>query len=163
MIASEIKEANAGSTGYINIINRLLDGGAEVNAENEDKWTALILAATEGNVNVVKRLLQVEGIKIEAKNKFGKSAFFNACEFGCFECVNVLFDHGADIDALSNRGATPIMLAAVKKHKEIVSFLLDKGADLSVEIPPKNGRDNVSGFNVFADFVFVINFTFFRY
>ena len=47
------------------------------------------------------------------------------------ETVRVLLEHGADVNARADDGATPLMLAASCGDPEIVQALLDQGADLN--------------------------------
>lgn len=141
MLVSELKESTYDQRPYPEIIDLLIANNADINLGNNDKFSALIFAAIEGNINVIERLLKEEKIDVDAKNKFGKTAFFNACEFGHFDCVKALYFSGkADKNSPSGRGVTPIMLAAVKQREAIVKFLIEKGADLTVG--PKGG-DNV--------------------
>lgn len=111
MLASELCEDKyADTSSYLLIINILLQAGANINITNNDKYTALILAAGEGNSSAVETLLQSttittkittttntnnnnsnsNKIDIEAKNKFGKTALILACEFGHEDVVRVL-------------------------------------------------------------------------
>ena len=105
MLASELCEDKyAETSSYLPIINILLQAGANINMYNNDKYTALILAAGEGNSSAVETLLQSTNtnnninsnninsnkIDIEAKNKFGKTALILACEFGHEDVVRVL-------------------------------------------------------------------------
>ena len=114
MLASELCEDKyADTSSYLPIINILLQAGANINMYNNDKYTALILAAGEGNSSAVETLLQSttntttatttntnnnnnnnnnnsNKIDIEAKNKFGKTALILACEFGHEDVVRVL-------------------------------------------------------------------------
>ena len=46
--------------------------------------------------------------------------------------------HGADINKASNNGQTPLHLAAMDDHKEVVEVLLTHGAD--VNKAANNGR-----------------------
>ena len=145
MLVSELKESTYDHRPYPQIIDLLIEKGADINLSNKIGFSALIFAATEGNINVVERLLKEEKIKVDAKNTFGKTAFFNACEFGHCNCVKALYDSKkADINSPSKRGVTPIMLAAVKKREDIVRFLIEQGADLKVALPIDKGGDNVS-------------------
>ena len=128
------------SDKYLQIIDILIENEADVNLENKDKYTALILAASEGNLPVVEKLLKVPGIKIDHQNKFGKSALFNASEFGKFACVECLVQNGANVNLPSGRGLSMAMLAAVKKHSDILRYLIENKADLKI----KGKTDDVS-------------------
>ena len=53
----------------------LLDAGADVNAKNEDGWTALMSAAHNNkNPDIIKLLLD-KGADIKAKHQDGRTAF----------------------------------------------------------------------------------------
>ena len=41
----------------------------------------------------------------------------------------MLIDHGADVNRPSSAGQTPLILAAVGGHKELVKVLLEAGAN----------------------------------
>lgn len=47
--------------------------------------------------------------------------------------VKLLVDHGADIDAENGGGKTPLMFAAMFGHKEIVVYLIHRGADTKAQ------------------------------
>ena len=75
-----------------------------MNIQNSDKYTALILAAGKGHIEVVHALLKSKTIQLEIKNKFGKNALILACEMGYLPIVKVLLKEKVDINAVSNRG-----------------------------------------------------------
>jgi ankyrin repeat protein len=52
---------------------RLLEKGADVEAKDEDRWTALIKAA-KGGYKAVVRLLLEKGVGVEAKDNHGRTA-----------------------------------------------------------------------------------------
>jgi ankyrin repeat protein len=47
--------------------------------------------------------------------------------------VEFLISHGANINAKTDRGSTPLHLAAEQGHKDIVKLLIDKGANINVK------------------------------
>ena len=50
-----------------------------------------------------------------------------------FEAIDLLIEHGADIDAQNADGRTPLMLASVKGDTELVDYLLDYGAERNIK------------------------------
>ncbi len=58
---------------FAEIIEVLLNAGADINASNDGGWTALHIAAAVGNEEAVKILLK-RGIDVEKKDKNGKTA-----------------------------------------------------------------------------------------
>ena len=63
----------AAEGGNKNVVQALLDGGADVSKENEDGDSALHLAADWGNIDVVQVLVNAKA-DISKKNKAGLSA-----------------------------------------------------------------------------------------
>ena len=59
----------------IDIVNALLEYGAEVNAKTKDDRSALHVASAAGNIEIVKRLLSYE--RLNAKSKTSKDRWGN--------------------------------------------------------------------------------------
>jgi ankyrin repeat protein len=53
--------------------------------------------------------------------------FFDS-ERGSVEGTRLLLEHGANIDAETNKGETPLQLALKVEHREMVEFLSGLGA-----------------------------------
>ena len=84
------------------------------------------------SLDVIKLLLVECPSLLSSKNKKGKNPLHSACEKGNIEAVKCLFDLGANINA-QGWGDTPLHIAARYRHDDIVSFLLDKGADFTIK------------------------------
>jgi len=69
----------------------------------------------------------------------GKSTLLHrASHEGIIDRVNLLLQHGADIDAIDEEGRTPLLLAVAERHAEVVSLLLQQGAILTLSDEDKN-------------------------
>ena len=64
--------------------------------------------------------------------------FFQASSSGHLEIVKLLLSHGADVNAQSSSGNTPLMYACASGHAEVVRSLLEAGAN--VEDHNENGH-----------------------
>ena len=53
-----------------------------------------------------------------------------ASYYGNLETVNMLLENGPDVNALNERGQSPIAGAVFKGYDGIVKVLIEKGADL---------------------------------
>lgn len=49
-------------------------------------------------------------------------------------CFQLLLNHGADVNATTGGGATPLHRAAYQGHKEVVETLLDAGARPDMQV-----------------------------
>ena len=104
---------------------------------NEERHTALMVAALEGHTKEVKALLR-QGESVNAKDGMGRSALMFAVINMHYDTVKVLLDSGADVNARSNNGGTALMLAATCGEPRIVQALLDQGADIDATLLETN-------------------------
>jgi len=88
-----------------------------------------------GDHKALSDRLNVDKSDINAKDpENGATALHLAAGFGRNECVNVLLDQGADINATDREQWTPLHCAAAKGHQQIVGTLLDHGAELEAQM-----------------------------
>ena len=91
--------------------------------------TPLMIAALYGDASLMTALLAA-GADPNVVNDAGATALHWSA--GDIEKVRVLLAHGADVDARSNDGRTPLLAAAaVRGNSAVVALLLDKGANPS--------------------------------
>lgn len=84
-------------------------------------------AALEGNVAAIKLLLKKQFL-IESKSEArGNTALHYAVEGGQKWAVEVLLEMGADKEARTNTGDTPIMLATAIGNEEVLKILAKRG------------------------------------
>ena len=116
-------------TDNIKIIEACISQGVNVNLKNEEGLTKLWLACKNDNIELVKFLVTVPGIDVNAKGpNFGRSGMTLT---SLFEIVKILKEAGADINALDVDGDSVIMF-----HYEdfnIIRYLVTSGADLTVK------------------------------
>jgi ankyrin repeat protein len=107
----------------------------QLEAADENGWTALMRAADSGNADEVRALLAAGAsphTRCAREGPLeGASALFYACLAGRSDVVAVLADAGADVDRTKADGATPLWAAAFSNADEAVSVLLGAGAELS--------------------------------
>jgi ankyrin repeat domain-containing protein 50 len=80
------------------VVRLLVDRGADVNAKDNEGWTALYRAAVGGHEAVV-RLLVDRGADVNAKDNEGWTALYWAAVGGHEAVVRLLVDRGADVNA----------------------------------------------------------------
>lgn len=84
--------------------------------------SALRVAAREGNVSIVKLLLDHE--KIDAASTNGETALMQAAGQGHEAVVKLLLEQGANIMAKDNNGVTALTWALSGEHNAVVQLLL---------------------------------------
>jgi ankyrin repeat protein len=101
---------------------------------------ALVRAADDGDLERVQELLRA-GASADARGSDinTETALMRAAARGHLEIVRTLLAHGAAVDARhvgrgELRGRTALMFAVANSRKvEVIQFLLDRGADVSVK------------------------------
>ena len=114
------------------IVQRLLDNGANINAQDGRFGSALYAASDHGHIEVVRLLLENEADVNARSERFG-TALQAAADHGHIEVVWLLLDNGADVNAQSERFGTALHAALFRHHFGIVRLLLDNGADVNIQ------------------------------
>jgi len=119
--------------GNLEEVKRLHAAGVSVNAILPAKWTPLILAVAQGEVETARYLLE-KGADVRATNILGFTALHYAARYGNKRLCDLLVKFGADLDARDLQyKETPLISAALGGHNACVSYLLEKGADASIQ------------------------------
>ena len=114
------------------IMQQLLDAGAEVDATNSMGSSALHWAAERGLVTSVGLLIQA-GARLELKSRFGGStALHRAAGGGHAEVIRALAAARAPLAARDDAGYTPLHWAAEFGKDVSASALVEAGAPLDV-------------------------------
>jgi ankyrin repeat protein len=120
---------NYGYENQIQIINLLLEKGADVNIKTLDGRTPLHNAAEAANKNVVELLIS-KGAKVNVKNDSDCTPFFYAVVRGHKEIINLLLANGAEIDVKDRKAKIMLHSAASNGIKNLVDLMISKGADI---------------------------------
>ena len=128
----------ASRNGNAAIIEQLVAAGADPNdplQAVDAGETPLMLAARSGQLEAVTVLLGV-GADVNAQETWnGQSALMWAAAEGHVPVLQRLVEHGGDIRARSNSGATPLWFAARKGSVHAVRALLAAGSDVNEKRP----------------------------
>jgi ankyrin repeat protein len=81
---------------YVEVVQVLLEGGANVDRTEADGFTALHVAALNGNLDVCRLLLDW-GAKVDTVNILEETPLHLAVEEGYLSVVKLLVERGADV------------------------------------------------------------------
>ena len=123
----------AGAEGFLDILKLTVKAGADPTILNRYGGTALIPAGEHGHVEVIKYLLENTKVDINHINNPGWTAMLEAITMNDGgprqqQAVQLLVDHGADVNIADKNGVTPLRYARARGFTEIVRILENAGA-----------------------------------
>ncbi|RYP15969.1 hypothetical protein DL765_005409 [Monosporascus sp. GIB2] len=129
----------------LKLVKKLLEMGAMPNTADEDGWTPLQIAASYGNLDVVKALIDA-GVSVACNPDSSAGihcALHAAVVNGHLSTAKFLFQHDANLDQKTAGNVTALMLAIETQNPSAVEWLLDMGASLQCicEHPQKSAFD----------------------
>jgi ankyrin repeat protein len=117
----------ASKRGHVSTVELLLEKKAETQIRTKSSATPLQLAKAQGHHEIARMI--ITSLFPGAKNDIGYLLLHNAAKRGDVLFAKDLLDTLFDINAITKRGTTPLMLAVSYKKPDMVKMLLDRGAD----------------------------------
>lgn len=120
-----------------------------VNLTNKSGENALMLAAFDGELALVKNLVLE---KKAAVNKPGWAPIHYAATNGHLDITKFLVANGAQVNSLSPSETTPLMMSIGSGNDQLIKYLLDNGADLrlrnhegytAIDVAQLFGKDDI--------------------
>ena len=122
---------DAALNGDVQQVKQLLAQGVGINLKDNLGRTALMCAASNDHVDVVKLLLDQKEIAVDGVgNDNQKTALMCAANKGSVELVELLIGKGAKVGEKSTEGRTALMYAAGGGNCEVIKLLLNEGASV---------------------------------
>jgi len=118
------------SDGSEEMLEALVDHGADINVQNYIGETALYIASARGLADKVEYLLE-NGARTQITNLDGATALHAACAGGHEYAVEVLIRFGAFLNAGDDEDDTPLHWAIRESQKEIIRMLVEAGCELN--------------------------------
>ncbi|MFF2286622.1 ankyrin repeat domain-containing protein [Peribacillus butanolivorans] len=123
----------AGAEGYVEILKLTIEAGADPAMINRYGGTALIPASEHGHIDAIKELLTKTDIDVNHVNDLGWTALMEAIVLNNGgerqqQAIQLLIDHGADVNIPNRNNVTPLQHSREKEFKEIEQILLKAGA-----------------------------------
>ncbi|XP_071805761.1 E3 ubiquitin-protein ligase MIB2-like [Asterias amurensis] len=130
--------------GHTDSVIALVTAKAPLESKDDDGDTALMFAVIGKEPEIVKFLL-LNGSNINASNEKGLTALHLAAAKGHPTCAEVLLKHEpstCNVNIKDNDGNTPLMVAFIKKDKQITSMLL-RHPKIDLKLLNKNGFNSL--------------------
>jgi uncharacterized protein DUF6438/ankyrin repeat protein len=136
----------AAGLGQADVLEKLHDAGADIDAQDETGWTALMLAAAESRLNTLQQLLGWHA-RIDLKDKNGDDALMGSASAFCYQSscrdaqaqiIKLLLENGADPNLRDGSGMTPLMVLTRYGNTKAADTLLAAGAQIDAK--DKDGR-----------------------
>jgi len=118
----------AAEKGNIAKVERLLQGGADINSRGKDRQTALQEAILNDHFQLAALLID-RGADVNVADKWGNTPLCTAATSGNLTIVKRVIAAGADVNRADKEGRTPLMWAANRHSGPIVKLLLEHGAN----------------------------------
>ena len=114
-------------SGCIEVVQVLIDRGADSDVPDNGGFTPLMWAVANNQIGIVP-LLIAHTKKIDACNMHGHTALMIAADIGDEEVVRLLIDGGAKLNLFDHDGQTALMHAAKSGRLRVINLLLSEGA-----------------------------------
>ena len=128
--------------GYTEIVEYLISKGSNVNHRIPSGYyleeSPLSYAVHEGLFDFAKILLD-NGAKVGSLHP-GRPLMYKALDEENYDIADLLIEKGAKIDARDFRGFTPLFYAVYDQKAAIVKSLIDRDANVNIEVPYKKAR-----------------------
>ena len=124
----------AASHGYADIIQLLLDHGADPNFRDSEERTAAMLAAKYGQVRVLVLLLNLRDVDVNCVDAKGESALIHAVIGSHEKCVESILKFKNVDTSLTSTGGEYFMMSALdianeRQDGDIIALLRSAGKD----------------------------------
>lgn len=127
-VLSYVAQLNQDESHY-EVIETLLENGADVNAKDHDGKTALHFLAYQSNLKVVQLVLK-HGADVNARDNTGRIPLSEAISFDNYEIVRLLVSNNSNVNNVNNTSSRMTILqgACRKKDMKIIKLLVKNGA-----------------------------------
>lgn len=109
--------------GNREIVELLIENGADVNLADESEFdTSLMMASRHGHAEIVRLLLK-NAVDVNAQDDYDNTSLTRAAEWGHLEVVRLLLENGANSSLRDEFDKTPLELAKENGHFEVAELI----------------------------------------
>ncbi len=119
------------SRGSIKCAQLLIDYGANIDAPHHDRPCGVLSISISFRHIDVALLLLNNGALVQSREPYEQSPIHEAADVDS-ECIQILLDHGADIDHQNRYGRTALMIAAEDDDADCIKTLINNGASVHI-------------------------------
>eukprot|EP00966_Prymnesium_polylepis_P273337 6314916-Prymnesium_polylepis.1 len=127
------EEAKKRASDEFKVVALLLERRADVNLKDANGDTAADFAKSDGHAEIVTMLRAAGAPAMSGKD------FVEAATAGKLDAVRAALERGVDIEHDHRRDGRALMAAARGGHKAVVTLLLERGAQVDIELD-KRGK-----------------------
>ena len=117
--------------GEIDLVKELIQSGHEVNCQTRKKISPLLLAVFLNRHEIMTLLLENGANPNKCSRPYFDSPFQMSIIWGKRYAIEMMLDHGADLESKVGTGCSVLHLAIMYGHVEIAKFLMKKGANVN--------------------------------
>jgi hypothetical protein len=115
---------------------RLVERGADVDAEDDTQQSAYLIATSEGYLELLELTLQ-HGADVDAKDSYNGTGLIRAADRGHWDVAGRLIRAGVELDHVNNLGWTALHEAIIlgdgsQRYLDTVRVLVAAGADVTI-------------------------------
>jgi ankyrin repeat protein len=107
--------------GHLNIVELLVQKGADLNVQDHNSRTPLHLACSGGHLNIVELLVQ-KGADLNVQDSYSRTPLHLACSGGHLNIVELLVQKGADLNVQDKDSRTPLHFLRGQTCQKISPF-----------------------------------------
>ena len=124
---------SAATRGDLEMVNTLLQSGADVNQTDEKGFTALLRALQNDREEIANILVARPELDVNAQGEGGANALIGFVARQRVPAVQDLLNRGANVNLPDSEGDTALNIAVQRGNVELVNMLLSKGADPNIK------------------------------